>query len=48
MAEPVRFVKIRLCKNCEAWLEPGYEEDLCPECLKKQKEEQKDDTHDIL
>ena len=42
MTEPVRFVKIRVCKNCGTWLEPGCKEELCPECLKKKEEEQQE------
>lgn len=40
MGEPVRFVKIRLCKNCKEWLRPGYKEELCPKCLAEQKKEE--------
>lgn len=47
MGDPVRFVKIRVCKNCGEWLEPGYKVELCPKCQAEQ-EESKDDTHDIL
>lgn len=42
MAEPVRFVKIRICANCGEWLEPGTEGDLCPKCKKKKEEENKE------
>lgn len=48
MAEPVRFVKIRLCKNCKEWLRPGYKEDLCPKCLKEKEESDRDEAHNIL
>lgn len=43
MGDPVRFVKIRVCKNCGEWLEPGYKEELCPKCLKEKEKEEGDD-----
>ena len=43
MTIPVRFVKIRVCQNCGKHLEPGYKEDLCPECIKKKQEEENEE-----
>ena len=50
MAKPVRFVKIRTCKECGEWLEPGYKGDICPKCLKKEekKEDVENEVHDLL
>ena len=51
MAKPVRFIKIRTCKECGEWLEPGYKGDVCPECLKKKEEKKEDvenEVHDLL
>lgn len=44
MAEPVRFVKIRVCKNCGEWLQPGYKEELCQKCMRG---EEQDEIHDL-
>ena len=47
MGDPVRFVKIRVCKNCGERLVPQNKGDLCPECRKQKEEENKSEIHDI-
>lgn len=47
MAEPVKFVRVRICVNCGEWLEPGTKENLCPKC-KAEREEKDNETPDIL